>query len=79
MLDTREYCVSYFKELDEELKCYLEQAQIEKCYQAYLVAEKAHHGQMRRSASLILLILCSCFNSCTNALRLSNHYGHIAP
>lgn len=49
MLDTREYCVSYFKELDEELKCYLEQAQIEKCYQAYLVAEKAHHGQMRRS------------------------------
>nr|WP_284499467.1 bifunctional GTP diphosphokinase/guanosine-3',5'-bis pyrophosphate 3'-pyrophosphohydrolase [Legionella maioricensis] len=49
MLDIREYCVSYFKELDEELKCYLEQAQIEKCYQAYLVAEKAHHGQMRRS------------------------------
>jgi guanosine-3',5'-bis(diphosphate) 3'-pyrophosphohydrolase len=45
----REYCVSYFKELDEELKCYLEQAQIEKCYQAYLVAEKAHQGQMRRS------------------------------
>lgn len=49
MLDMREYCVSYFKELDEELKCYLEQAQIEKCYQAYLVAEKAHQGQMRRS------------------------------
>ncbi len=43
------YCVSYFKELDEELKCYLEQALVEKCYQAYLVAEKAHHGQMRRS------------------------------
>ncbi|MFA6301809.1 MAG: bifunctional GTP diphosphokinase/guanosine-3',5'-bis pyrophosphate 3'-pyrophosphohydrolase [Legionella sp.] len=41
--------MSYFKELDEELKCYLEQAQIEKCYQAYLVAEKAHQGQMRRS------------------------------
>ncbi|MGL6028808.1 MAG: RelA/SpoT family protein, partial [Legionella sp.] len=41
--------MSYFKELDEELKCYLEQAQIEKCYQAYQVAEKAHHGQMRRS------------------------------
>lgn len=41
--------MSYFKELDEELKCYLEQAQIDKCYQAYLVAEKGHHGQMRRS------------------------------
>jgi len=49
MLDIRECCVSYFKELDEELKCYLEQAQIEKCYQAYLVAEKAHQGQMRLS------------------------------
>lgn len=41
--------MSYFKELDEELKSYLEQAQIEKCYQAFMVAEKAHHGQMRRS------------------------------
>ncbi|MDX1836419.1 guanosine-3',5'-bis(diphosphate) 3'-diphosphatase [Legionella taurinensis] len=41
--------MSYFKELDEELKCYLEQPYIEKCYQAYLVAEKAHQGQMRRS------------------------------
>ncbi len=41
--------MSYFKELGEELKSYLEQAHIEKCYQAYLVAEKAHHGQMRRS------------------------------
>ena len=49
MLDTREYCVSYFKELDDELKCYLEPTQIEKCYQAYLVAEQAHNGQMRRS------------------------------
>ncbi|WED42343.1 bifunctional GTP diphosphokinase/guanosine-3',5'-bis pyrophosphate 3'-pyrophosphohydrolase [Legionella cardiaca] len=41
--------MSYFKELDEELKCYLEQPLIEKCYQAFLVAEKAHRGQMRRS------------------------------
>lgn len=49
MLDMRECCVGYFKELDEELKCYLERAQIEKCYQAYVVAEKAHHGQLRRS------------------------------
>ena len=41
--------MNYFKELAEELKSYLESAQIEKCYQAYLLAEKAHHGQMRRS------------------------------
>ncbi len=41
--------MSHFKELDEELKCYLEQSLIEKCYQAFLVAEKAHLGQMRRS------------------------------
>ncbi|WP_058501638.1 bifunctional GTP diphosphokinase/guanosine-3',5'-bis pyrophosphate 3'-pyrophosphohydrolase [Legionella israelensis] len=41
--------MSYFKELGDELKTYLEPAHIEKCYQAYLVAEKAHHGQMRRS------------------------------
>ena len=41
--------MSYFKELDEELKCYLDQDVIEQCYQAYLVAEKAHKGQMRRS------------------------------
>jgi guanosine-3',5'-bis(diphosphate) 3'-pyrophosphohydrolase len=49
MLDVKGCYVSYFKELDEELKCYLEPAQIEKCYQAYKVAEKAHLGQMRRS------------------------------
>lgn len=41
--------MSYFKELDEELKCYLDQDVIEQCYQAYLVAETAHKGQMRRS------------------------------
>lgn len=41
--------MSYFKELDEELKCYLDQDKIEQCYQAYLVADKAHKGQMRRS------------------------------
>lgn len=41
--------MDYFKPLNDELKCYLEPSQIEKCYQAYLVAEKAHHGQMRRS------------------------------
>lgn len=41
--------MTYFKELEEELKCYLEQSAIEKCYQAYQVAEKAHQGQMRRS------------------------------
>lgn len=41
--------MSYFQELEEELKYYLDLAQVEKCYQAYVVAEKAHHGQMRRS------------------------------
>lgn len=41
--------MDYFKELHEELKCYLEPPQIEKCRQAYLVAEKGHQGQMRRS------------------------------
>lgn len=41
--------MSYFKELDKELKCYLEPSLVEKCYQAYLVAERAHRGQMRRS------------------------------
>jgi guanosine-3',5'-bis(diphosphate) 3'-pyrophosphohydrolase len=41
--------VSYFKELYEELVRYLDPLQIEKCYQAYLVAERGHDGQMRRS------------------------------
>ena len=41
--------MDYFKELAEELNSYLEPAHIEKCYQAYLLAEKAHRGQMRRS------------------------------
>ncbi|MCC5791709.1 MAG: bifunctional GTP diphosphokinase/guanosine-3',5'-bis pyrophosphate 3'-pyrophosphohydrolase [Legionellaceae bacterium] len=41
--------MSYFKDLDEELKCYLDQDKIEQCYQAFMVADKAHQGQMRRS------------------------------
>lgn len=41
--------MSYFDELHEELKHYLESQQIEKCQQAYMFAEKAHQGQMRRS------------------------------
>lgn len=41
--------MSYFDELHEELKHYLEPLQIEKCHQAYIFAEKAHLGQMRRS------------------------------
>lgn len=49
MLDIKESCVSHFKELREELKRYLDEAQVDKCYQAYRVAEKAHSGQMRRS------------------------------
>ncbi|MDP3560698.1 MAG: bifunctional GTP diphosphokinase/guanosine-3',5'-bis pyrophosphate 3'-pyrophosphohydrolase [Legionellaceae bacterium] len=41
--------MNYFDELHETLKLYLDSQQIEKCHQAFLVAEKAHHGQMRRS------------------------------
>ncbi|WP_131782350.1 bifunctional GTP diphosphokinase/guanosine-3',5'-bis pyrophosphate 3'-pyrophosphohydrolase [Legionella gresilensis] len=41
--------MSHFDDLHTELKSYLEQSQVEKCYQAYLVAERAHQGQMRRS------------------------------
>lgn len=41
--------MNYFEELGAELKSYLEPQQIEKCYQAYLVAETGHQGQMRRS------------------------------
>ena len=41
--------MSYFEVLREELIHYLEPVQIEKCHQAYLVAEKGHQCQMRRS------------------------------
>jgi guanosine-3',5'-bis(diphosphate) 3'-pyrophosphohydrolase len=41
--------VSYFASLDSELKIYLDEEKIALCYQAYLVAESAHEGQMRRS------------------------------
>jgi guanosine-3',5'-bis(diphosphate) 3'-pyrophosphohydrolase len=41
--------MGYFTELHEELKAYLDPSHVEKCYQAFLVAEKAHEGQMRRS------------------------------
>ncbi len=41
--------VSYFDALEEVLSCYLDASQVEKCKKAYLVAEKAHEGQMRRS------------------------------
>lgn len=41
--------MSYFTVLHEELKTYLDKSHIEKCHQAYLVAERAHEGQMRRS------------------------------
>lgn len=41
--------MSYFKDLQKELKTYLDASHVEKCYQAFLVAEKAHEGQMRRS------------------------------
>ena len=41
--------MTYFKELRDELALYLEPVYIEKCYQAYLVAEQGHRGQTRRS------------------------------
>lgn len=41
--------MDYFAELKEALDSYLEPAQIDVCHQAYLVAKKAHEGQMRRS------------------------------
>lgn len=41
--------MSYFEELHEELKCYLEPEDIAKCNEAYTLAEEAHRGQMRRS------------------------------
>jgi guanosine-3',5'-bis(diphosphate) 3'-pyrophosphohydrolase len=39
----------YFSELDNELKVYLDQEQVGRCYEAFKLAEKAHAGQMRRS------------------------------
>lgn len=42
-------CLIYFEPLNEELKRYLSPEEVDKCYQAYLVAEKAHLGQMRRT------------------------------
>lgn len=41
--------MSYFEALQKELASYLEPEQIDKCYKAYLVAEKGHRGQMRQS------------------------------
>ena len=41
--------LSFFAELDSELKAYMEAPEVEKCYQAFLVAEQAHSGQKRRS------------------------------
>ena len=41
--------LNYFDPLHEELKRYLAPDEIEKCHQAFLVAEDGHSGQMRRS------------------------------
>lgn len=41
--------MSYYQELADELQHYLESEQIEQIKQAYLVADSAHEGQMRRS------------------------------
>lgn len=41
--------MDYFAELKEVLESYLGSQQVESCYQAYLVAQRAHEGQLRRS------------------------------
>lgn len=41
--------VGYFDALHKELKTYLEASQVKKCHDAFLLAKKAHAGQMRRS------------------------------
>ena len=41
--------MDHFKELHDELVCYLEPEHVEQCRQAYLLAEQGHSGQMRRS------------------------------
>ena len=41
--------MDYFNELHDELNAYLEPHFVEKCHQAFQVAEKAHQGQIRRS------------------------------
>ena len=41
--------MSYFDELLKELELYLDAEEIEKCYQAFLVAKKGHEGQTRRT------------------------------
>ncbi len=41
--------MDHFKELHDELVRYLEPKHVEQCQQAYMLAEKGHSGQMRRS------------------------------
>ncbi len=41
--------VDYFQALRESLEVYLEPQQVTTCHEAYMVAEKAHMGQTRRS------------------------------
>lgn len=41
--------MNHFEELHNELSLYLEPQHVDACFQAYLVAEKGHQGQMRRS------------------------------
>ena len=41
--------VNYFDELHTALNLYLEPEQVERCHQAFLLAEEAHSGQKRRS------------------------------
>ena len=41
--------MDHFVELGNELASYLDGKQVEQCQAAYILAKKAHHGQMRRS------------------------------
>ncbi len=41
--------MSYFDELQQALSLYLDLEEVDKCHQAFLFAETAHQGQMRRS------------------------------
>lgn len=41
--------MGYFDTLHKELKTYLDPSQVKKCHEAFVVAKKAHSGQMRRS------------------------------
>ena len=59
----------HFKELHNELLCYLDAEHVELCRQAYELAEQGHAGQMRRSGEPY---------PCPNASGLPDHHGDLA-